>query len=203
MNPTTNHHTHNQQKPGRRTNKTLNFHTVTFSQGAGFRVPSKEDRILAIEDLYNYVHTYHCTYKTDLFGDISVPDAPSPTFIVPKVPGSNEVEHLFPFYNDYENTVDTSGFPRTDTVRSDASMGSNIFPDPEALLGKFKLFAVFDGHCGKFAASYLQYRFPFQLCGCELFKQGKYEEALKDTYAKLHASLKECTKYGPERPYVF
>lgn len=46
-----NPHQHNQQKPGRRTNKTTKFHTVTFSQGAGFRVPSKEDRILAIEDV--------------------------------------------------------------------------------------------------------------------------------------------------------
>lgn len=144
------------------------------------------------------MHTYHSTYKKELFGDVSLPDAPSPTFIIPNLPGfEDEPEHTYPTDPNFEE-----GFPRSETVRSEGSLVSNGVVDKDAVLDKFKLFAVFDGHCGKIAASYLQYRFPFQLCGCELFKQGKYEEALKDTCAKLHESLKKCTKYGPERPYV-
>lgn len=148
--------------------------------------------------LYNYVHTYHGTYKKDLFGDLTVPNLPSDSFLIPILPGQDdELPQSYP-----RDTQDASTFPRTDTVKSDFSTASNQSPDQDATLDKFKLFAVFDGHCGKFAASYLQYRFPFQLCGSDLFKEGKYEEALKETYALLHTLLKECTKYGPERPYV-
>lgn len=192
-------------KTGRRTIKTLNFHTVTFSQGAGFRAPPKEDRILAIEDLYHYVHMYYPKYNIELFGDESPPPAPSQTFVVPVVADQGgPVDHNISPSPTSDGSMSPPSeeppmFLRTDTGMSDQSMRSDTPPETD----KFKLFAVFDGHCGKFAATYLQYRLPFELVGSDLFKEGRYEEALKDTYAKMHEKLKKCSKYAPERPYVF
>lgn len=196
-------------KTGRRTIKTLNFHTVTFSQGAGFRAPPKEDRILAIEDLYDYVHCYYPKYNTELFGD-EMPSSPAQTFVVPvKERGNDQPLSASPTSDTIpmdsageEGQAEGHVFTRTDTGMSDTSMKSDTPGDSDLAIDKFKLFAVFDGHCGKFAATYLQYRLPFELTGGDFFKEGKYEEALKSTFAKMHDCLKKCTKYAPERPYV-
>jgi hypothetical protein len=197
--------------------KNLQFPHGHFLSGRRFQISPKGRpylsvpfiSYLSIEDLYEYVHSYHKTYNTDLFGDPSKPQPPADPFLIPNpiiesepFPYDPNGSPLLPDYlipDEHQNTVrSANGFPRTDTATSAKSTDTESF----TILDKFKLFAVFDGHCGKFAASYLQYRFPFELCGSDLFKAGKYEDALRATYDSMHTLLKNCSKYGPERPYV-
>ncbi|KAJ3080681.1 hypothetical protein HK102_002885, partial [Quaeritorhiza haematococci] len=101
------------------------------------------------------------------------------------------------------NSPSASGMTIQDSPRGTASFDvyrGDADRTTGGVVDNFKLFAVFDGHCGAIASSFLQYRFPFELCGCEAFKRGDYEQAMRDTYAILHKELLLCDKYGPEKP---
>ncbi|KAJ3129618.1 hypothetical protein HK098_000769 [Nowakowskiella sp. JEL0407] len=141
------------------------FRAAAVSQGAGINTPSKEDRIIFIDDLHEHVHTNYPKYDTEKFGD-TMPLPPADNFIIP------------PEVNDTVST-DVSDYP---------------------IINNFKLFAVFDGHCGQFASTFLQYRFPLELCGNESFKKGLYEQALTETYHSIHTELLKAQKYAPEGP---
>ncbi|KAJ1547146.1 hypothetical protein HK096_004170 [Nowakowskiella sp. JEL0078] len=146
------------------------FRAAAASQGAGFFTPSKEDRIVFIDDLFDHVHAGYAKYDVEKFGD-SMPALPAEKFVTP--------------------------------VEADENIGVQI-------VNNFKLFAaylmiyfhilVFDGHCGQFASTFLQYRFPFELCGNESFANGLYEDALRETYQSIHKELLKAKKYAPEAP---
>ena len=72
-------------------------------------------------------------------------------------------------------------------------------PDQTAV-SNFKLFAVFDGHCGAIASSFLQHRFPYELAGTPEFHSGNYSQALTVAFQRVHAALLECKSYAPEAP---
>ncbi len=63
---------------------------------------------------------------------------------------------------------------------------------------KIGVYGVFDGHIGKFAAEYLQFRFPFQLAICEEFLNGDYENGISKSLQQIHESLLNCSEYFPE-----
>ncbi|KAI8801304.1 hypothetical protein BJ742DRAFT_838062 [Cladochytrium replicatum] len=143
------------------------FRAAAACQGAGFFMPTKEDRIVFIDDLYEHVHVGFPRYDVSRFGD-TMPLPPPDDFIVPpEYPQSSDEVPLSPDFQIVKN---------------------------------FKLFCVFDGHCGQYASTYLQYRFPFELCGSPAFHAGDYERALQDTYNTVHRELLRSQKYGPEAP---
>jgi len=126
-----------------------NFESYGICVGGNTNEPSKEDRILIIDDLLNYVRVNYPKYKTSTFGDSKPP--------YPEVA--------------LKGTDDTSSY---------------------------KLYGVFDGHCGSIASSFLKQRFPFELCATADFKAGNYKEALIKTFTNLHKELLSCSKYTPE-----
>jgi serine/threonine protein phosphatase PrpC len=126
-----------------------NFESYGICVGGNTNEPSKEDRILIIDDLLEFVRVNYPRYKTSVFGD-SKPQYPEAIL---------------------KGTDDSSCY---------------------------KLYGVFDGHCGSIASSFLKQRFPFELCATPDFKAGNYKEALIKTYTNLHKELLSCTKYTPE-----
>jgi len=128
-----------------------NFESYGICVGGNTNEPSREDRIIVIDDLLEYVKNNYAKYKSSTFGD-SKP--PFPDVILKNV--------------------------QNDEASS------------------FKLYGVFDGHCGSIASSFLKHRFPFELCATPDFKAGNYKEALIKTYTNLHKELLSCTKYSPE-----
>jgi serine/threonine protein phosphatase PrpC len=128
-----------------------NFESYGLCQGGNINEPSKEDRILIVDNLFDYVRINYPRYKTSIFGDTKPP--------IPEVVLGG-------------------------TSNEEAS--------------SFKLYGVFDGHCGNIASSFLKQRFPFELCALPDFKAGNYKEALIKTYTNLHKELLSCSKYTPE-----
>ncbi|ORX41641.1 protein serine/threonine phosphatase 2C [Piromyces finnis] len=126
-----------------------NFESYGICVGGNANEPSKEDRILVIDDLIEYVRTNYSKYKTTVFGD-SKP--PYPEILIKGIDDSNS----------------------------------------------YKLYGVFDGHCGSIASSFLKQRFPFELLATADFKAGNYKEALSKTFTNLHKELLSCSKYTPE-----
>ncbi|KAI9207898.1 uncharacterized protein BJ171DRAFT_257015 [Polychytrium aggregatum] len=234
--------------------KLANFQSHVFCQGSGaFMSPSKEDRIVNIEDLETFVREHYDEYDLTQFGDRSKPSPPSDhPFIIPPLAKEDELDlkpfntHIAfdPTFSQRANAQQSAASTLADAEsirppstaasvssrfsflrgagskhsifmtrnKSSASsirtMGdldlshspsdSTYFQPPE--LDKFKLYCVFDGHCGKTASSFLQYRFPFELCGNESFKKGDYQRALIETYHSVHRELLLCDKYEPEPP---
>lgn len=64
----------------------------------------------------------------------------------------------------------------------------------------FRLYAVFDGHCGQTASTFCQKRLPFELVATKEFAEGNFEAALKATFAGLHCALLSAKNYAPEAP---
>ncbi|TPX38397.1 hypothetical protein SeMB42_g04131 [Synchytrium endobioticum] len=87
--------------------------------------------------------------------------------------------------------------PPANSFKIPPSVGSNPEQTP---VDKFKLFAVFDGHCGAIASSFLQYRFPYELSGTPEFHTGDYSQALTSAFQRAHTALLECKSYAPEAP---
>jgi len=128
-----------------------NFESYGICVGGNTNEPSREDRILVIDDLLEYVRSNYPKYKTSLFGDSKPP------------------------------------FPE--------AVIKGLVNDESS---SYKLYGVFDGHCGSIASSFLKQRFPFELCATPDFKAGNYKEALIKTYTNLHKELLSCSKYSPE-----
>lgn len=64
----------------------------------------------------------------------------------------------------------------------------------------FRLFAVFDGHCGQQASTFCQRRLPYELAAAPEFARGDYEQALKTTFVNMHRALLNAKHYEPEAP---
>jgi len=128
-----------------------NFESYGICVGGNTNEPSKEDRILVIDNLIEYVRTNYSRYKTSTFGDTKPP---------------------------YPESI-------LKGVQNDDS-------------SNYKLYGVFDGHCGSMASTFLKQRFPFELCATADFKAGNYKDALIKTYTNLHKELLSCSKYAPE-----
>ncbi|TPX36740.1 hypothetical protein SmJEL517_g01283 [Synchytrium microbalum] len=137
------------------------FRVEYACKGAGINAPSREDRVVVIEDYESFVRDGYAAYDTRKFGDVKPGPPPSSSFKTPEITGSH------PEQTPVEN---------------------------------FKLFAVFDGHCGAIASTFMQYRFPYELAGTTEFHNGDYKQALTVAFQRAHAALLECKSYAPEAP---
>lgn len=184
---------------------------VTVCQGAGaMKARSKEDRIVALDNLEEFVQANFRSYDLTKFGDNDFPPAP---------PTREEWPRDMHYDDDYFSGRNGRSRPENQDLISEAkSNGAQIVPPesasqstpseplppnsslPNSRRSVFKLFCVFDGHCGQMCSSYLQYRFPFQLAGSDEFKAGNFEQALAKAFRTCHEHLLMCTKYGPEAP---